>query len=249
MKIIVQNLITEYYDEGSGPAILFLHGWQDNLHTFDALAPQLALLHRIIRLDLPGFGASEMPREAWNLDRYVLFVKDFVNKMDIRIAALVGHSFGGRIIIKGIATKNLQADKIVLISSAGISDSHLFRNPVLKILIKFVGLALHIPPLSFWRTKLRARAYGRMDSDYLKTGPLKETFVRIIDEDLSLVAVNVSVPALLIWGCDDTETPLADGVRLSRMIPDATFKTINGAGHFVHQEKPNEVAKLISVFL
>ena len=97
MKIIVQNLATEYLDEGNGKVVLFLHGWQDNLHTFDSLASLLSPTWRIVRLDLPGFGKSEVPKETGELDNYVQFVKDFINKLDIHVYALVGHSFGGQL--------------------------------------------------------------------------------------------------------------------------------------------------------
>ena len=62
MKIIVKNLAIEYRDEGTGPVALFLHGWKDNLHTFDPLMPFLSDKLRIIRLDLPGFGESEISK-------------------------------------------------------------------------------------------------------------------------------------------------------------------------------------------
>ena len=80
MKIIVQNLATEYRDEGSGKTLIFLHGWQSNLHTFDNLASPLKNYYRVVRLDLPGFGGSEMPKETWDLNKYILFVCDFIQK-------------------------------------------------------------------------------------------------------------------------------------------------------------------------
>ena len=91
--------------------------------------------------------------------------------------------------------------------------------------------------------------YGLIDSDYLSAGALKETFLKIIAENLSSSAENIAAPALLIWGANDAETPLADGKRLSRLIHGSELKTINGAGHFVHREKPKEVAELIRKFL
>ena len=249
MKIIVQNLATEYLDEGTGKVVLFLHGWQDNLHTFDSLASHLSPTRRVIRLDLPGFGKSEVPKESWNLDNYVQFVKEFIEKLDIKVYALVGHSFGGRIAIKGEATKNLQAQKIILIGSAGIAKSRTFRNSTLKLLAKIGGLITYIPPLIFWRGGLRKRMYSFIGSDYLNTGKLKETFLKIISEDLSASARKITTPTLLIWGESDTETPLSDGKQLAGLIADSKLKVISEAGHFVHKEKLQEVAKLVQEFL
>lgn len=249
MKIIVRNLAIEYKDEGDGPVMFFLHGWQDNLHTFDSLISFLSFKKRIIRLDLPGFGRSEMPKEIWDLDDYIQFVADFIKKLNIQVDILIGHSFGGRIIIKGVAQKIIKANKVVLISSAGIIKNRVFRNLIFKILSKLIGLIMHIPPLIFWREKLRKKVYNLIGSDYLSAGPLKETFLKIIKEDLSENAKNITIPFFLIWGENDKETPITDAEKFSRLIPNSKLKIISDAGHFVHREKSQEVVRLIQEFL
>ena len=249
MKVIVQNLATEYRDEGAGKVILFLHGWQDNLHTFDALASLLSPTSRIIRLDLPGFGNSEIPKESWNLDDYIQFLKNFIQKLNLPVDTIVGHSFGGRIAIKGEATKNLQPHKIILIGSAGITRNRTFRNSILKVFTKIGGWITYVPPLFFWREKLRKKIYRLFGSDYLDAGALKETFLKIISEEIGMSAKKIIIPTLLIWGENDTETPLSDGKQLFQLIHNSKLKVIKGAGHFVHREKPREVAKLIQEFL
>lgn len=260
MKIIVQNLAVEYQDTGAdsprrslqnsaGKTILFLHGWQDDLHTFDALASLLSETYRVIRLDLPGFGQSEMPKEVWDLDNYAEFVKNFIKKLNIQVDTLIGHSFGGRVIIKGVSTKNLHVHKIILINSSGIAKNKTLRNLVLKTGAKIAGIITYIPPLIFWREKLREKIYKFIGSDYLESGAMKETFLKIIAENLTESAKKITVPALLIWGADDTETPLSDGKLFSRLIPNSKLEIINGSGHFVHQENSKDVAKLIQEFL
>lgn len=249
MKIIVQNLSIEYQDRGIGKVILFLHGWQDNLHTFDSLAKYLSPTNRIVRIDLPGFGKSEVPNEHWDLDNYVQFVKNFIQKLNLSVDTIVGHSFGGRITIKGSATKKLQPHKIILIGSAGLAKNRTFRNSVLKSFAKIGGWITNIPPLFFWREKLRKKIYRIIGSDYLNVGALKDTFLKIISEDLSMSAKKITMPTLLIWGESDAETPLSDGKQLSRLIRNSKLKVISGAGHLVHREKSQEVAKLVQEFL
>ncbi len=246
---MLQNLATEYQDEGTGKVILFLHGWQDNLHSFNPLVPLLSSTSRIIRLDLPGFGRTELPRETWDLDCYVQFVKNFIQELNIPVDTLVGHSFGGRIVIKGSATNNLKSRKMILISSAGIAKNRTFRNLTLVIFAKIGGLITYIPPLVFWREELRSKIYRLIGSDYIDAGVLKATFLKVISEDLSASAKRITTPTLLIWGANDTETPLADGEKLSQLIRESELKLISGAGHFVHQDKPQEVANLIKEFL
>ncbi|MDP3778909.1 MAG: alpha/beta hydrolase [bacterium] len=249
MKIIVQNLATEYKDEGTGKVILFLHGWQDDLRTFDSLVSILSSAYRCMRLDLPGFGQSELPKVPWDLDTYVLFVKSFVEKFNLEVDTIIGHSFGGRIVIKGVATKNLQPRKIVLIGSAGVAPKRSVRNSILKVVAKIGGLITYVPPLLFWRKELREKMYEYIGSDYGNAGALKETLLKIISEDLSENAKQITVSTLLIWGADDTETPLSEGEELSRLIQSSQLKVISGAGHFVHREKAQEVARLMQEFV
>ena len=225
------------------------HGWGGSLHGFDLLAPNLATAHRVISLDLPGFGGTEAPSETWNLDNYIDFVKSFIQKLDLKVEVLVGHSFGGRIAIKGLATKSLTADQLILIGSAGLAKSQTLRNVILKILTKIGNLISYLPPFIFWRQQLRRKLYRAIGSDYLDAGVLRQTYLKIIAEDLSNVAPNVSVPTLLIWGEDDITTPLADGRRLASFIPHSQLEIIKDADHDVHQQKPEQVNELINKFL
>lgn len=249
MKVIVQNLAIEYQDEGAGPVVLFLHGWMDTLHTFDALVPFLSSQHRVIRVDLPGFGKSETPKEPWGYNEYVRFVKNFVQKLDLDIDTFVGHSFGGGIVIKGVATNELQSHKVVLIGAAGLRKNRPSRKAILKSFAKIGGFFMNIPPLVFWRNALRKKLYGFLGSDYPGRGPLRDTYLRIIAEDLRASAAKISTPTLLVWGAMDNATPLSDGEELSGLIQDSVFAVVEDAGHFVHQEKTKETATHIIKFL
>ena len=143
----------------------------------------------------------------------------------------------------------LSAGKIILISSAGITRNRAFLGSILRFLFKIGGLITYIPPLIFWREKLRKNVYDRIGSDYLGAGVLREIFLKIIAEDLTQSAKEITVPVLLIWGEGDAITPLADGELMSKLIFNSVLKAIGGAGHFVHQEKSGEVADLIKDFL
>jgi pimeloyl-ACP methyl ester carboxylesterase len=249
MQIIVKNIATEYTDEGEGSVILLLHGWQSNLHTFDAITSLLSKKLRVIRLDLPGFGKTEMPPSAWHIDDYAQFVAEFIRKLGIELKYIAGHSFGGRVIIKAIATETIHPKKIILIASAGVAERRKTRAAIIKILTKTGSAIMWIPPLIFWRTKMRERLYGYLGSDYLDAGNLKETYLNIIKEDLSLSAKEIKKPTLLIWGDHDVATPIKEGLRLSHLIKGSTLKVIEGAGHFVHQEQPQRVAEYMNTFL
>ena len=167
MKIIVNNLAVEYQDEGSGPVMLFLHGWRQSFHTFDALLPFLTPSFRVIRLGLPGFGGSELPREAWGTGKYARFVGDFCQKIGIEPEILVGHSFGGRIIIKGVHDGIFRPRKIVLIASAGLAAYRTFKAKLFLVASKVGKVAFFFLPRAA-RESLRSKLYGVAgSSDYL----------------------------------------------------------------------------------
>lgn len=248
MKVIVQEIAVEYTDEGKGPIALFLHGWKDNIHTFDSITSLLSSSLRVIRIDLPGFGESETPATKWALVDYVRFVRAFIDKLNIKPDVLVGHSLGGRIVIKGVASKGLEAKKIVLISSAGVAQRKTLRNFFFIIVAKVGRVLTSVPPFSFLRQWLRRSLYESIGSDYLGAGALRDTFLNIIKENLTSVAKTITLPTLIIWGSDDTETPVIDGRRLQSFIRGSSLHILPGAGHFVHKERPKEVAELIREF-
>jgi len=249
MKVIVQDLAVEYKDEGSGKTLLFLHGWKSNLDSFDKIVSLLLPHYRVIRLDLPGFGKTDIPKETWDLDKYISFVVDFIQKLNIKVDVIIGHSFGGRIIIKGESKKVFKVEKIVLIGSAGIAKRKTFRNYFFKVLTKTGKFITAVPPLSLIRESLRKKIYSFTGNDYINAGPLKDTFLKIINEDLTHYATKITTPSILIWGINDTETPVTDGRKLSTLIKNSSFHIVENSGHFVHVQKTEEIIELIKKFI
>lgn len=248
MKIIVQNIAVEYQDEGSGPVILMLHGWKDSFKTFDEIVPLLNE-RRIIRLDMPGFGESEAPKGAWDVGRYVDFVNAFIQKLAVPVDTIVGHSFGGRVAIKGVGSGILKPKYLVLIAAAGLAKKRTLRNSVLAMFAKAGRLITSVPPLSLWQQQLRRKMYEALGSDYFRSGSLKDTFVKVVNEDLSEYTKKITIPTLLIWGRQDSSTPLMQAERIHDLIENSQLDIVHDAGHFVHRERPREVAGFINDFL
>ncbi|MFB6212216.1 MAG: alpha/beta fold hydrolase [Candidatus Magasanikbacteria bacterium] len=249
MKKIINDLKIEYCDEGSGPTILFLHGWGSNKQSFNFLARKLKKEHRVVRMDLPGFGKSQIPPKNWFLDDYINLVKEFIEKLDLEIDTLIGHSFGGRIIIKGNSEKILQANRNVLIGAEGVkTNKNKIKTKFIKKISKIGKLILLIPPFIFWKGKIRRYFYSKIGSDYMNAGEMKQIYLNIIEEDLEIHAQKITTPTLLIWGQDDQITPISKGRKLSRLIENSKLKTIEDSGHFIHEDKPEEVLKSIKKF-
>ena len=249
MKSIVDGIAVEYMDEGAGHPLLLIHGWGDTMHTFDRLVPELKERYRVVRLDLPGFGGTELPHEPWDVERYARFVQHFLQKVNVQPKAIVGHSLGGRVAIKGFALRLFTAEKVVLIAAAGNARRRTMRNAVLFVTAKLGRVLTAVWPLTYFRDSLRKKLYEKVESDYPNTKEMKETFLNVIREDLSGDAAQLSLPTLLIWGTADTTTPLSDGERFASVIKNSKLSVIPRAGHFVHMEKPLDVMRALEAFV
>ena len=119
----INNIEINYIKEGnSDKSILLLYGWGSNIDLFRGIINNLSKTHTVYALDMPGFGKTEDPKNAWCVDDYVDFVIKFIEKMKIEKLSLLGHSFGGRVIIKLVNREqlNFEIDKLILVDSAGI---------------------------------------------------------------------------------------------------------------------------------
>lgn len=247
-QVVVDGLMTRYGRKGKGKKILLLHGWGDSLSTFHELADTLSVSHEVIVLDLPGFGQTQPPAQAWGLDDYCQFVKAFLGKIEVRhLEALLGHSNGGAIAIKLLAQEKL-AEKVILLASSGVRNRQRARKQLLKAGAKTAKLLTVALPKAT-RQRLRNRLYGVIGSDMTVVPHMEETFKRIVNEDVASAASDVHLPALLIYGSDDEATPPEMGERLAYALPDSRLEVIRGAGHFIHHDHAARVIKLIEEFL
>ena len=94
-----QGININYKDFGNpnGETIVYIHGWGQNIEMMEPIAKPLAKENRIIILDLPGFGNSEEPKEAWTLEDYVTMLHKFLKELKVEEPNLIGHSFGGKL--------------------------------------------------------------------------------------------------------------------------------------------------------
>jgi pimeloyl-ACP methyl ester carboxylesterase len=253
MNLVVNGIMLQYSELGNAdaPVILMLHGWGVSSQSFDSMAKPLSARYRVILLDLPGFGGSEMPPTDWHIHDYAELVQSFVSKAQFgRLNCIVGHSFGGRVAIKAVGKSLLKPRKLILMGSAGVRHSDTFRNQSFKTVAKVGKLVTALPGLSLVRDKLRLQLYRTAGStDYLTAGPLQQVFLNTINEDLQSDAAAISIPTLLIWGDLDTETPVADGQLLANKIQGSNIRIVEHAGHFVYLDALERVTGYVEEFL
>ncbi len=247
MQIIVEDLLIKYSRTGKGKTILLLHGWADSLATFKNLTTELSKKYEVVALDLPGFGASQTPKNTWELKDYATFVKSFVNKTELNnIYCLIGHSNGGAIAIKAL-DQGLEASNLILISGAGIRGEDKTKLGVIKFGAK-AGKILTYPLPKKYKSGLKTKLYKSIGSDYLVAEHMSDTFKKIVSEDVRDLAKNISVPTLLIYGEDDESTPEKYGLIFHENFPDSTLEIISG-DHFIHQNQSTKVVGLIEDFI
>jgi pimeloyl-ACP methyl ester carboxylesterase len=251
MKVLVHDQLIEYKDEGSGSVVVLLHGWGTNLGTFDQLASRLAQQFRVIRFDFPGFGQSPKPTDDWHVREYAQLTRDLLQKLKIDDThAIIAHSFGGRVVIKGVSQGYLKPEKVVLIGAAGVKPHQSATKNFYKGLAKAGKLVTSVPGLNKIQPMLRKRLYSAAGStDYLEANAMQKIFLNTINEDLLPLVHAIAQPALLIWGENDVETPVADARKMINELPDGKLIVVPNAGHFVYLDDPLSVQRSLEAFL
>jgi pimeloyl-ACP methyl ester carboxylesterase len=249
MQVIVDSILTSYVREGKGEVLLLLHGWADSAAGLSGLTKSLAARYDVIVLNLPGFGGTEAPPEPWGLDNYASFTAHFLKKVGVaRLYGVVAHSNGGALAIRGLASGELEAEKLVLLASSGIRNVYKGRNRSLRILAK-TGKVLTMPLPASIKKKLRSEVYKTIGSDMLVAEHMQETFRRVVTDDVQADAARLTLPVLLIYGEQDESTPIWYGEQFHQLMPDSRLQILPDAGHFVHTDRPDDVEKAIREFL
>jgi pimeloyl-ACP methyl ester carboxylesterase len=167
---------------------------------------------------LPGFGKSQNPPEAWGVNNYADFVNHFLKKISIsHVFAIAGHSNGGTIALYGLSRGSLKAKKLVLLASAGVRDQQRSRKRVIKVIARSGKTLTKVLPSST-QNKIKTKFYKSIGSEELLLPNLKETFRRVISEDVQDKAKTLDIPSLLIYGTADKATPLSYGILYTMNI-------------------------------
>lgn len=258
MQVLVENYIINFKISGQGlkpqsKAVVFLHGWGRTMSDFDVLAGRLAAAFpdmSSVQFDLPGFGGSAAKNdEGLSLENYVEVIKEFLDKLGVSKAVFLGHSFGGKIAIKFGAVYPERVEKLVLISAAGVPNKSFY----LKFLAFGRGL-FNVIFFPFRRSNFASRMKDFLNrclasEDYNSASAGgRQTFKKVVREDLRPDAAKLKVPTLLIWGRYDNSTPLGDGEIYRNLIAGSHLEIL-ACGHFPFLEKAEESSRAIISFL
>lgn len=247
MQVLVDDLVINYEIIGKGRSVLFIHGWGDDLNNLKKAFDSLSKSYQLIFIDLPGFGKSESPKGGLNIADFAKLTQGFCQKLNLQPYGLVGHSFGGAVSIKILANNYLNPDKLILLDASGIREVNKS-----KLFIKTVSKAskLLVSPLPYnLKNNLKKQFYNKIKSDYLLNEGMKETFKKIISEDLSHDASLIKNDTLIIYGEEDPETPIRYAYLFHELIKNSTLEIIGSASHYVYLDQKEKVIKLVKDFL
>ncbi|MBI5755114.1 alpha/beta hydrolase [Candidatus Peregrinibacteria bacterium] len=237
--------------------LLILHGWRGSSESWTTVKELLTKQgFRVYAPDLPGFGKSEAPgaskdgTQGWSVDDYVEAVQDMMRHWKLSRVSLLGHSFGGRIAIKLASQHPEKVEKLILVASAGIKNPPSLRMRLASVSAVLGKRLFSLPFLRPFSALARRALYGFSGShDYEHVGKNRETFLKVISEDLRPYLSRISAPTLILWGDRDKMTPATSAHIMAKEIPNATLKIFPEVRHGVHLEVPEELAKSVSQFL
>lgn len=235
--------------EGEGLPVILMHGWGCNHSTLTSIEQQLSRGFKVYNVDFPGFGSSDEPTSVWGVEEYTSLIEEFARQEHIENPILLGHSFGGRVGIL-FASRN-KVHKLILVDAAGVKPRRSIRyyykvysyKAIKHALLFFLGKKRGETALNSYRAKVGS-------SDYSNASPMMRAILsKVVNEDLKSVMPKIACPTLLIWGANDTATPLADAKIMEKLIPDAGLVSFDGVGHYSFLENPYQFAAVLKSFL
>lgn len=267
----------EYGDEHAAATIVLVHGFRGDHHGLEPIAARLTG-SRVVVPDLPGFGGSEPLHGVHGIDAYAAWLHAFLAALGpSRRLVLLGHSFGSIVVSAMLAGRTTlpskrRPDRVVLVNPIGAPALKGPRAVFTRLAILYYRLAAVLPEaLGF--ALLRNRTIVRLMSEAMaktRDAPLRrwihgqharyfsafanravvlEAFRASVSHDVSEYAARIPEPTLLIAADRDDITPLAAQRRLQALFPDARLHVVEGVGHLVHYEAPDEAADLIRAFV
>jgi pimeloyl-ACP methyl ester carboxylesterase len=252
---------------GSGPPLLFLHGWSSNWQVFLLNIGAFMSTHRCLALDLPGFGASDMPTEPISIQGYAQTVDAVCDALGVESVSVVGNSMGGFVGTELALSFETRVERLVLVSAAGLSTEHIARAPSLalaRLVTTGLPYARRMEPAVVRRPRLRrvAMQWAVRYPEKLSV-PLAQELVlsfgkpgfvpalaALLDYSLRERLSRIEMPVLIVWGRNDLLVPVGDAYRYQELIGDnARVEVFEDTGHTPMLERPTRFNELLRGFL
>lgn len=244
MQAKINGLKINYIALGKGRPFLILHGWGSKSNRWQKTGEEISLKgFKVFIPDMPGFGESEKPEIPWDLNDYCEFVDEFIKALNIDKFFLLGHSFGGAVSVKYSLKYPQKVEKLYLVASSCIRKKNK-KKSFFRFISKILKIFSFFPYYPLFRKAFYKFVIRK--SDYIYTeGIMKETFVKIINEDLTPKLPNVKTPVVIIWGEKDCVVPIESAKIINREIKGSKLVIIPEATHDLEKEMPVILAEKI----
>jgi pimeloyl-ACP methyl ester carboxylesterase len=246
--IEIDGVKIRYRRAGTGDPVLLLHGWGSSIEGWASVFNDFAKQYATWAIDFPGHGESGLPPKPWGVADFKEHTLHIMDALGLKCPHIIAHSFGGRVTIKMASAHPERVNKIALVDSAGVIPPRppkyyvrLFIAKIGKFLARYGGSL---------GQRIRNSIYSKIGStDYANAGPLRDTFVKIVNEDLTPFMPQIKSSVLLVWGEDDRDTPVASARVMERLIPNSELVVLEHAGHFSYVDQPYQFLLQVKRFL
>ena len=254
-----------YVDEGTGPAVLLIHGFGGSTRNFAKLAAQLQDSFRVVRIDLPGFGLSDMPDLGISPD-YVQMYRDYItfilDTLHLDSVYMIGNSMGGGIAWLAAADHPDKIKKLVLLNSAGY-DVHNVSGKLTIFKYKRVGDLLFGKGMPMFmsksglescyadKSKADPKVWEMNNHFSNREGNIQNmlTLARAQQFPDSALITKVQCPTLIIWGKQDVIIPVAHAEQFHHDIKNSRVIILDPCGHTPMMERTEDVKKAFVEFV
>jgi pimeloyl-ACP methyl ester carboxylesterase len=266
------NTIELGAENGDGAqTLVFVHGLSGCWANWLEQLPELADDHRVVALDLPGFGASPMPDGEISISRYARLLDGLLGQLEIDAAAVVGNSMGGFVAAELAIAFPQRVERLVLVSAAGISThAHPGATRVApamrrleRIIAMSAGWAASRSETVARRARLREAALyvvmrhpGRLPAALAAEqirGAGKPGFMQALEATIGYAVrerlPEIACPTLIVWGDGDRLIPVRDADVFAELIPDSRKAIFEDTGHMAMLEQPAAFNALLRDFL
>lgn len=247
MEVLVDGKNINYEIQGRGEPMLFVHGWGGSLNSLRKLADFASKEYKTILIDLPGFGLSDNPDSNWGVEEYAQLIVHFLQKLKIQSVDYVGHSFGGSLGIYISSHKPELIRNLVLCNSAYKREQKTSHK---ASQLKRYGLK-YIPFFNYIQKPFKHIVYRIFfpNSDLVKFPHLESNFRRIVTQDLTRLVDKVEQRTLIMWGSEDSYTPVRYAHELHKLIKGSKIKIFPNIRHNLPLLYPDLVWKEMQEFL
>ena len=243
------------------PAIVLLHGYACSMGWWDDVAPALARDHRVITFDLLGHGGSEKPRDGYGMESQARLVGQALDRLEVRDAAVVGHSMGGAVATALVEERRALVDSLVILDSNSAKDDRNLPFAARLGYVPVLGQAIRrIVPDAAIRNGLESAFANGFDVPDRFVDDFREMTYTSYDESPSASddyreggaladrLKDARVPLLVVFGSED-ELIDAETSQDYRVVPGARIVVLDGVGHSPHVERPGATTRLITDFV